>query len=81
MRLLEERLPCRLGPIEVGPPKFAFVEHNEERWYTPELATRHRGCAFETTRGDTASSFLVDVGAPGKAVVYAVLAYNWNPHH
>jgi hypothetical protein len=81
VRLLEERLPCRLGPVEVGPPKQAQVEGNEQPWYRPDLVTRHRGCEFETARGDAASSFLVDVGTPGKVVVYAVLAYNWNPHH
>jgi hypothetical protein len=79
--LLETRLPCRLGPVETGPPKHALVDRNEQPWYRPELATRHRGCEVERWRGDTAYSFLADLSTPGKVVVYAVLAYNWNPHH
>jgi hypothetical protein len=81
MILLEQRLPCRLGPVETGPPKHALVDRNEQPWYRPELATRHRGCDVERWRGDTSYSFLADVSTPGKIVVYAVLAYNWNPHH
>jgi len=81
VRLLEERLPCRLGPVEEGPPKHAYVERNEMPWYKPELTVRHRGCDFVTGRGQEASSFLVDVGNPGKVIVYAVLAYEWNPNH
>jgi len=81
VRLLEERLPCRLGPVEEGQSKYAFVEGNEQPWYQPELVARHRGCDFQTGRGNEASSFLVDVGIPGKVVVYAALAYYWNAHH
>jgi hypothetical protein len=81
MTLLEQRLPCRLGPVESGPPKHAIVARNEQPWYRPELATRHRGCDVERWRGDTAYSFLADVSKPDKVVVYAVLAYYWNPHH
>jgi hypothetical protein len=81
MTLLETRLPCRLGPVESGPPKHAIVDRNEQHWYRPELATRHRGCDVERWRGDTAYSFLADVSTPGKVVVYAVLAYRWNPYH
>ena len=79
VRLLEERLPCRLGPVETGKPKYAVVERNEQPWYKPELVTRFRGCDFTTGRGIEASSFLVDMGIPGRVVVYAALAYNWTP--
>jgi hypothetical protein len=81
VRLLEERLPCRLGPVEVGPPKYALVANNEDPWYRPELATRHRGCDFVTGRGMEASAFLVDLGDPAKVVVYGVLAYEWSRNH
>jgi hypothetical protein len=80
VRLLEERLPCRLGAVETGKPKYAYVERNEQPWYQPELVTRYRGCDFTTGRGIEASSFLVDVGVPGRVVVYAAIAYNWTPH-
>lgn len=79
--LLEGRLPCRLGSIETGLPKQARVDRNEQDWFRPELSARHRGCEVDRWRGDTAYSFLVALDDPSKVVVYAVLAYNWNPHH
>lgn len=78
--LLEERLPCKLGSVETAPPKYARVTMNDQTWYTPERARLHRGCDFQTARGNAASSFLVDLSVPGRTVVYAVLAYYWNPY-
>lgn len=79
--LLEQRLPCRLGPVEVGPPKYALVTTNEEPWYQPETTRRHRGCDFVTGRGMEASSFLLALDDPAKVVVYGVLAYEWARNH
>jgi hypothetical protein len=79
VQLLEQRLPCRLGPVETGKPKYAHVDRNEQPWYKPELVERFRGCDFTTGRGQETSSFLVDVGIPGRVVVYAALAYEWGP--
>lgn len=75
VELLNTRLPCRLGKVTGGPPKFALVVANDQPWYTPELAAKHRGC--DHLRGRESASFLVDVGDPRRAVVYAVITFDW----
>jgi hypothetical protein len=75
IELLATRLPCRLGPVTSGPPKFALVVANTQPWYTPELARTHRGCDHE--RGRESASFLVELGDPRRAVVYGVIAFDW----
>jgi hypothetical protein len=76
VELLNVRLPCRLGPVSDGPPKFALVVANTQTWYTPEAVRKSRGC--DHRRGRESASFLVDVGDARRAVVYAVIAFDWD---
>jgi len=77
IELLNVRLPCRFGAVEVGLPKQVLVVVSEAPWYTPERARKHRGCDHE--RGRERTSFLVDVTDPGRATVYGVISYDWGP--
>lgn len=78
LQLLSGRLPCRLGPETVGPPAHAKVMGNDQAWYAPERATRHRGCDYDASSGRQSASFLVDVGDPRRYVVFSVIELDWN---
>ena len=65
-------LPCPLGPAESGTSDLATVHTNDRPWYTPEMATRHRGC--EGRVGSWDFSILVDVGLPDRSTAYIVLS-------
>jgi len=68
----ELTLPCRLGAIETDSPEFAHVGTNDRRWYKPERAKKHRGCAYH--HGLLAASFLVDLSDSERVTFYGVLA-------
>lgn len=70
--VLEVRLPCRLGPLSEGEADYARVGTNDQSWYDPQSARRHRGCDFH--RGLQSGSFLVDLDDPAHPVVYGVVA-------
>lgn len=69
---LESRLPCRLGAVETGEPEVALVGTNDRAWYTPEQATRHRGCRHHS--GLLSAAFLVDLSDATRATVYGVIS-------
>ncbi|HEY3499355.1 MAG TPA: hypothetical protein VGK73_31920 [Polyangiaceae bacterium] len=77
LTLFVGRLPCRLDPEQREPPRHALVVDNDQVWYTPEKATRHRGCDNDRPGGWQRSSFLMDLGDAQKIVVYAVLELDW----
>jgi hypothetical protein len=71
LKVLERRLPCRLGPTRTGPPEHALVGTNDRPWYRPETARRHRGCEYH--KDILSAAFLVDTERADQVVVYAVI--------
>lgn len=63
-------LPCSLGPLDAGSPQFATVGTNHRDWYTPEKASKHRGC--DGMSGNWSFSVLVDVSSPSVYTAYVV---------
>jgi hypothetical protein len=65
-------LPCALGPLETGSPKFATVGTNNRDWYTPEKSSKHRGC--DGMLRSWSFSVLVDVSDATIHTAYVVLS-------
>jgi hypothetical protein len=66
------QFPCTLGPVETGSPKYATVGTNDRDWYTPERATKHRGC--DGKLGNWDFDVLLDISDPGSCRAYVVLS-------
>lgn len=70
--LLEQRLPCRLGPEQTGTPEQAVVGTNDRSWYAAEKVQKHRGCEYQQDLRSAA--FLLDLDNPASVLVYAVIS-------